>query len=318
MQAPKTKPVLVIAGPTASGKSGLALDAAEAFGGIIINADSMQVYAELSILTARPSAADEARAPHRLFGILPASEACSAARWQGLAVAEMEAAWRGDRLPILTGGTGFYIRAMIEGLSEIPPVPAEVRAEVQELRAEIGEAAFHARLADVDAAAGRRLPPGDRQRVLRAFEVYLATGRTLTDWHAGAPVTPVPGARYLTIVLDPPRQVLNAASDARFDAMMAAGALDEAAALKALHLDPALPAMKALGVPELMAHLAAELPLAEAIAAAKQATRQFAKRQQSWFRNQIEPEIRVDAQYSESLQQEIFPKIREFLLTAQN
>ena len=317
-QAPNSKPALIIAGPTASGKSGLALAAAEEFGGTIINADSMQVDAELRILTARPSTADEARVPHRLYGFLSASEPCSAARWCDLAGAEMRRVWAAGRLPVLAGGTGFYIKAMTEGLSKIPAVPKEVRNQVQALRTELGPEAFHAKLAEVDDAAARRLPAADRQRVLRAMEVYRATGRSLTDWHAGAPLPTVPEARFLTIFLDPPRDTLNAASDARFDAMLVAGALKEAAALQALGLDAALPAMKSLGVRELLAHLHGDRTLAEATAAAKQATRRFAKRQQTWFRNQIEPNIRVSAQYSERFCNEIFSNIRNFLLTAHN
>ena len=317
MEMPPTKPALIIAGPTASGKSGLALAVAEEFGGTIINADSMQVYKELRILTARPSEEDEARVPHRLYGFGSASDACSAAQWSELAAAEMRGIWAAGRLPVLAGGTGFYIKAMAEGLNDIPAVPDAVRSEVEAMREGLGAQAFHARLAEVDTGTAERLPAADRQRVIRAMEVYLATGRSLTDWHEGAPVPVVTEARFLSVLLDPSREILNAASDARFDAMLAAGALEEAAALKALRLDAALPAMKSLGLGELFAHLDGDMSLDAAAEAAKQATRRFAKRQQTWFRNQFEPDYKVSAQYSESLRYEIFSNIREFMLTAQ-
>jgi len=312
-----SKPVLVIAGPTASGKSGLALAAAQEFGGVVINADSMQIYKELRILTARPTTEDEARAPHRLYGVLPAAELSSAAKWLELAVAEIDAAHRQGLLPIIAGGTGFYLRALMQGLSEMPAIPDDVRAEVRGTQEKLGNEAFHAELAKFDRAAADRLPPGDKQRVARAVEIYMATGRSLTEWQADAPVAPMPEATFLAIVFDPPRGDLNAASNARHDRMMAAGALDEARALGALKLNPALPAMKALGVPELLSFLADEISLDEAVEAAKQSTRQYAKRQQSWFRNQIEPDFRVFAQYSESLNEEIFTIIRKLLLTTQ-
>ena len=233
MQTSPTKPALIIAGPTASGKSGLALAIAREFGGTIINADSMQVYEELRILTARPSNEDEALVPHRLYGFQSASDACSAAQWSQLAAAEMHSLWAEGRLPVLAGGTGFYFRTMTEGLNDIPAVPASVRQEVEAMRDDLGPEAFHAKLAEVDAGTAERLPPGDRQRMIRAMEVFIATGRNLTDWHEGAPRPVVPEARFLSVLLDPPRETLNAATDARFDAMLAAGAVEEAAALKA-------------------------------------------------------------------------------------
>ncbi len=317
MQTSPTKPALIIAGPTASGKSGLALAIAREFGGTIINADSMQVYEELRILTARPSNEDEALVPHRLYGFQSASDTCSAAQWSELAAAEMHSLWAEGRLPVLAGGTGFYFRTMTEGLNDIPAVPASVRQEVEAMRDDLGPEAFHAKLAEVDAGTAERLPPGDRQRMIRAMEVFMATGRSLTDWHEGAPRPVVPDARFLSVLLDPPRETLNAATDARFDAMLAAGAVEEAAALKALRLDLDLPAMKSLGLGELIAHLDGDMSLDAAVRGAKQATRRFAKRQQTWFRNQFDPNIRVSAQYSESLCDKIFSNIREFLLTAQ-
>ncbi len=309
------QPVLIIAGPTASGKSGLALACAREFAGTVINADSMQVYRELSVLTARPSAADEALVPHRLYGVMSAAERCSAGQWATLAAAAIGEAWTAGRLPILVGGTGFYIKALTEGLSTMPVVPSGVRNDAMARHTQLGPAAFHAELATIDPVAAARLRVSDTQRVTRAYEVWLATGRTLTAWQSEPALSPVPDAAFFTIVLEPPRDALNAACDARFDAMLAHGGLDEARALAALNLDPILPAMKALGVPELLHHLAGEIALAEAAKAAKLATRHFAKRQSTWFRTQIVSAERVNAQFSESLASEIFPKIRDFMLT---
>jgi len=304
------KPLLILAGPTASGKSGLALAAADHFDGVVINSDSMQVYAELRIITARPSAEDEAHAPHELYGVMPAAERCSAGRWRELAVGAIEEAWAESKLPILVGGTGLYIKALLEGLSEIPEVPDGLRQEVIALHEALGPEAFHARVAEVDPEAAARLPSGDRQRLIRAYEVFLATGTPLTQWHQTAPATPDLAADTYTILLDPPRDELYARCDARLEQMLAKGALEEVGALMALSLDPSLPAMKALGVPEFIAHLNGEKELEPALAAAQQSTRNFAKRQNTWFRNQFGKPNAVFAQYSERKLEEIFAYIR--------
>lgn len=287
------RPVVLIAGPTASGKSQLALSIAERFDGAVINADSMQVYRELRILTARPGEADAARVPHRLYGGLAAADPCSAARWRAMAVEAVAEVTAAGRLPLLVGGTGLYFRAFAEGLADIPPVPAEVRAAAQARRRDLGPEAFHAELAVRDPVLGGRLAPGDTQRVLRAWEVVEATGRPLSAWQETAPES-YPG-RVITLVLDPPRQDLYAACDARVPRMVAEGALDEVTALVRLGLDPALPAMRALGVPELAAHLRGELSLDAATAAMQQATRRYAKRQTTWFRHQMADAYRITA-----------------------
>ncbi|WP_158043949.1 tRNA (adenosine(37)-N6)-dimethylallyltransferase MiaA [Skermanella pratensis] len=308
------KPVVVVGGPTASGKSALALDLAEEFGGTVINADSMQIYAELPVLTARPTAADEARAPHRLYGALSAAERCSAARWQALALAEIREAHKAGRLPIVVGGTGLYIRALMEGLADIPPIPEAVRASVRERRETLGGPGLHALLAGRDPATAARLKPGDSQRLSRALEVLEATGRSITDWQSDPAAGPPPGLRFVPFVVDPPRGALYAACDRRFDAMMERGALDEVRALLELGLSPGLPAMKALGVPELSAYLRGEGGLEDAVAAAKTATRRYAKRQGTWFRHQLGPAHGshvINAQDSESMQQAVRNIIRK-------
>lgn len=306
------KPVIVIGGTTASGKSALALAIAEAFGGTIVNADSMQVYRQLRVLTARPGDAVLARAPHRLFGVLDAGDPCSAGRWLTMALGEIEAAHRADRLPVVVGGTGLYLKALSEGIDEVPPVPPATRKAVRARHAEIGGEAFHAELAARDPGSATRLRPTDSQRLIRAAEVLEATGRTLADWQSAAKAGPPPDLRFLTIVLVPPRDVLYPACDVRFAAMVEAGAVDEVRALLALGLDPELPVMKAVGLRELAAALAGEISLADAVAAGQQATRRYAKRQYTWFRHQIPGAFALNEQYSESLEAQIFNKIRLF------
>jgi len=311
----------MIAGPTASGKSALAAALARDCNGVVINADSMQVYRELSLLTARPQAGELAAAPHRLYGVLPGSQACSAGLWRELALAEVEAALAAGRLPILVGGTGLYLKAFAEGLNEVPEIPGEIRSAARAELAEVGSPAFHARLAERDPVMAGRLHPGDSQRLLRAWEVLAATGRSLADWQA-APSVPAP-YRFARLCLLPPRQVVYAACDARLAAMVdpqrEGGALAEVAELLALGLDPALPVMKAVGVPELAAHLAGETTLEAALALAQQATRRYAKRQITWLRHQFignDPTVEVmETQYSDSLRAEFFSKIRQKLLT---
>ncbi|HXP96007.1 MAG TPA: tRNA (adenosine(37)-N6)-dimethylallyltransferase MiaA [Telmatospirillum sp.] len=306
--------VVVIAGPTASGKSALAIAIAEAFDGVVVNADSMQVYDGLRILTARPSVEDERRAPHRLYGVLPPTELCSAGRWCGLAVEVCEDAWRRGKLPVVVGGTGLYLKALMEGLSPIPDVPEAVRQETRAHFAALGNQAFHGALAEIDPRMAARLHPSNSQRLMRAWEVLAATGRSLADWQAEPPVAPV-AARFSVLAVLPARERLYAQCDGRFTAMIERGALAEVHALMARGLDPALPVLKALGVPELAGVLRGETSLEQAVAAAQTATRHYAKRQMTWFRHQLAADQTVSAQLSESLQDEILSNIRRFLLT---
>mgnify|MGYP001251468475 CR=1 FL=1 len=279
--------IILIAGPTASGKSALALTLAEKHGGIIVNADSMQVYRDLRIITARPAPHEERRVAHRLYGHIDAAENYSVGRWCEEAAAALAAAKREPRPVIIVGGTGLYFNALTGGLAAVPPVPTAIRDEVRARLAKDGVAALHAELTARDPAAAARLMPGDRARVTRALEVVLATGRSLLDWHDENKPASVDLARGAKVFLMPDRDELLRRIDARFDAMMAAGALDEVGALAARKLNPNLPAMKAHGVPWLIRHLAGEVTLAEAIAHAKLETRQYTKRQATWFRNQL-------------------------------
>ena len=305
--------VVVVAGPTASGKSALALALAEAFHGVVINADSMQVYDALRILTNRPDGTHERRAPHRLYGVVPAAEPSSAAYWRTLALAEITAALDAGQLPIVTGGTGLYIRALIEGLAPIPPIAAEIRDHARALHARLGGGAFHDMLAAKDPEMAARLSPGDSQRLIRALEVHEATGRSLAEWQRLPPDGEGLRDPVFTCLLLPPREPLYAACDGRFLAMIEAGALEEARAL--VDFDPALPVMKALGVPQLHRHIAGETSLAVAIAQAQKATRNYAKRQLTWFRHQIGGAVIFPAQHSDEVGQQAIEETRRFLLT---
>ena len=311
---PAPSPAIVIAGPTASGQSGLGLAIAQAFGGWVINADSMQVYDVLRVLTARPSPADEALVPHRLYGILSPADICSAARWRDMAADHMTQAWAANALPVIVGGTGLYLRALMEGLSPIPEIPAPIREQARRQLAELGNQAFHRRLQQRDLVMAERLDPGNSQRLSRAWEVIEATGISLAEWQR-RPNQGAVAANWLTIVLDPPRDVQNDACDARFRQMVAQGAVDEARAMDALHLSTDCPATRALGLPELIDHLHGTISLNEATERAAQSTRAYAKRQGTWFRHQISKAHVIKAQFSESLEDEIFSIIRQFLLT---
>ena len=278
---------ILIAGPTASGKSALALALAEKIGGTIVNADSMQVYRDLRVITARPTPAEEARVPHRLYGHVDAGENYSVGRWcrdVGTVLAEIE---RQGRVAILVGGTGLYFKALTSGLAAVPPIPAEIRGQVRARMASEGAAALHGELASLDPITAQRLMVNDRSRIARALEVVLATGRSLTDWHREGMPALVDSARAAKIFLTYERKQLVARIEARFAAMLKAGALDEVRALAARQLDPLLPAMKAHGVPWLIRHLHGEISLDQAAAGAIMDTRRYAKRQLTWFRNQM-------------------------------
>ncbi|MFM9843205.1 MAG: tRNA (adenosine(37)-N6)-dimethylallyltransferase MiaA [Dongiaceae bacterium] len=310
-----TQRIIVIGGPTASGKSAIAIALSRALKGVVINADSMQIYAELPILTAQPDAAARAAVPHRLYGVLSAAETCSAARWADMAWAAVDEAARAGLQPIVVGGTGLYIRALMRGLAPVPEIPPEIRLETRNLLQELGPEAFHARLATRDSAAAARLRPTDPQRLARAWEVVEATGRPLADWHAEGAL-PRLGAGFLPFVLVPDREALYAAIDRRFAQMARGGALEEVSALCRMDLPAQAPALKALGVRELLSHLAGETDLPTAIAAGQQSSRRYAKRQMTWFRNQLREAnfLSVDRNFTTSLEritQEIFSIIRK-------
>jgi tRNA dimethylallyltransferase len=278
---------ILIAGPTASGKSALALRLAETLGGVIVNADSMQVYRDLRIITARPTPEDERRAPHRLYGHVDAAENYSVGRWcRDVGEVLKDVAVQG-RVPILVGGTGLYFKALLSGLAAVPPIPADIRAQIRARIRTEGAPALHAELMTRDPVTAQRLMVNDRSRISRALEVVAATGRPLSDWHrAGLPPLIAP-ERAAKVFVTCERKELVARIDARFAAMLKVGALAEVRALAARQLDPSLPAMKAHGVPWLIRHLNGEISLDEAAAGAMMDTRRYAKRQLTWFRNQM-------------------------------
>ncbi len=286
--------IWLIAGPTASGKSALALRLAQKIGAEIVGADALQIYRDLRVVTARPSHEDEAWIPHHLVGTVDGADGWSAGTWSRAASQEIaEISGRG-RSVVVVGGTGLYFRALTHGLAEIPGTPPEVRDQAAADYETLGEVAFRRRLAGVDPAAAARISPGDKQRLARAWEVFTTSGVSLTDWH-GRTDPALPAGSCSAVALEPDRKALYDRCDARFEAMLAAGALEEVAELMARDLDPALPIMKAVGVRELAAQLRGELTPAQALAAAQQETRRYAKRQSTWQRGQMAEWPRVTA-----------------------
>ena len=278
---------VLIAGPTASGKSALALGLARKTGGVVINTDSMQVYRDLHVLTARPSTEEETQVPHRLYGHVDAAVNFSAGHWVADAAKVLDDARAQNRLPIFVGGSGLYFKALTRGLSAVPPIPPEVREAVRARLDRDGVEALHAELAQCDPVSAERLKPRDRARIARALEVIEATGRSLTDWHREGLPPLLPAGAFRALFLAPERNELYARIDARFETMLRAGALDEVAQLAARKLDPLLPAMKAHGVPALIRHLKGEITCEEASEIGRADTRHYAKRQFTWFRHQL-------------------------------
>jgi tRNA dimethylallyltransferase len=297
---------ILIAGPTASGKSALALAVAEHVGGVIINADSMQVYRELRILSARPGADEEARVPHALYGFVPAAEAYSTGRFVKDAAAVIAEARNDGRRPVIVGGTGLYFKALLEGLSPIPQIDDAIRNHWRAEAARRGAADLHRELMARDELMAARLAPGDTQRIVRALEVIEQTGRSLADWQRqpGTPIVEEAKTVRLLATLD--RAELHTRADARFDRMIAEGALEEARALADLNLDPALPAMRAIGVRPLVSAARGETSLEAAAVAAKMETRQYVKRQETWLGRNMSSWRPVDTKYMESYMREIF------------
>lgn len=292
---------VLIAGPTASGKSAAALELADAIGGVVINANSMQIYREAPILTAQPSASDMARAPHLLYGHVSAHQAYSAGRWREDAAGALAQARAMGRMPIFVGGTGMYFMALTDGLADIPATAAEVRDSARALLDDIGVEALHARLTERDPLTASKLRPSDPQRVLRAYEVFESTGRPLADWQDEPSEPVLKGAKLAAFVLDPPREERRARIAERFEKMLDAGGLEEARGLEGLN--PALPAAKLLGLRPLQALARGTLTRGEALDGAVTATRQFAKRQMTWFRHRMPHYIWFDPYVSNLITQ---------------
>jgi tRNA dimethylallyltransferase len=281
------KQAVLIAGPTASGKSALALELAAKLGGVIINADSMQVYRDLRVITARPTVEEESQTPHKLYGHVDAAENYSVGRWLRDAQAALEDVREAGKVPIIVGGTGLYFMALTRGLAAVPPIPADIRAAVRGRLENEGVAPLYAELSERDPESAQRLMPGDRSRITRALEVVLATGRSLSDWHREGMPAVIEPARAARFFLDVDREELGRRIDTRFDAMLASGALEEVERLAQRALNPMLPAMKAHGVPWLIRHLRGEIGLDAAAEGGKRDTQRYIKRQATWFRNQM-------------------------------
>ncbi len=283
--------VRVIAGPTASGKSARALEIAEQCGGVIINADSMQVYDALPVLTAQPTQDDCKKAPHTLYGVLHPNENCTAARWRAFALSEIERAEKKKQTPVICGGTGFYVQALIDGFSPVPGVPAAIRENVMRMHESLGAQAFHEKLAQIDPDSSGRLHPNDTQRVLRAYEVFEATGKTLSFWQAQPKEKPPAHLEFEIETILPDRETLNKRIEKRFDAMIENGALEEvrefASRIDDGEIIPDTSVTNALGFHELRAILNGEISRDQAIELAKIRTRQYARRQMTWIRTQL-------------------------------
>lgn len=286
-----SRAVHIIAGPTATGKTSAAIELAIEHNGVIINADSMQIYNALPILSAQPSRQEQAAAPHRLYSHFEPNEKCSVDAWQKLALAEIALAHSNGQLPIIVGGTGFYIKALIEGLSTIPSVPAEIRQDAEEILAEIGNQEFHQRLLAKDPVMGERLHPNDSQRIIRAWEVLETTGKSLSYWQKQPNAKPPEHLVFSMEILNPPREILRDRCNRRFDLMLTSGVMEEIEELDERisngGLSPDAPITHALGFHPLQSYIHGELLLEEAVDQAKTETRQYAKRQVTWFKNQF-------------------------------
>jgi tRNA dimethylallyltransferase len=291
---------VLIAGPTASGKSALAMTIARRLGGVVVNTDSMQVYRDLRVLSARPTAEEEAAQPHLLYGHVGGAENYSAMRYAADVVQVLAALARAGQIPVLVGGSGLYFKALTDGFSEIPPVPEAVRAAFRARVEGQDTADLHAELSQCDPQMAQRLKPNDRMRTMRALEVMIATGRSLASFQGERRPGPLDGKPLLKLFVLPEREAIRARIDQRFEMMMAAGALDEVAALRDRRLDPLLPVMRAHGVPGLIAHLDGELSLADAVMRGQADTRAYAKRQVTWFRHQMPDWLAVAPEQAEA------------------
>lgn len=291
------KPIIVICGPTASGKSHIALSIAQERHSVIINADSMQVYREIPVLSAQPTLDEQQDVPHKLYGVFPASEPCSVVRWIDMAKKAIDETHSLGRIPILVGGTGLYLKSLMYGIAEIPDIPSEVRSNTQDLLKEVGNDMFHAMLAEKDPVMAVKIQPGDSQRMLRAYEVVEHTGTSLNIWQNMPTNALYPEESFLALFINPEREILYESCDSRFLMMIENGAIDEVMELDQQGYDTDLPAMKALGVPQLLEYIHGDTVLHTAISQAQKATRNYAKRQVTWFRHQL-PNV-VEVSYDE-------------------
>jgi tRNA dimethylallyltransferase len=311
----KQNPVIVIGGPTASGKSATALALARYFDGEIVNADSMQIYEDLPVLTARPGPEELATAPHHLYGVLGTQDRCSAGQWRDLVQEAIRDIRGRNRLPIVVGGTGLYLRALMTGLHEMPDVPEDIRARLNLRLEEEGAPALHAELSSVDPDTAVGLNPSDGQRIVRALEIFIHTGRGLRSWQTGRIQDAPSDMRFFAVSILPPREDLYDAANERFDRMLDNGAIEEVAALLARAPAEDFPLLKAVGVPPIRAYIGEEIDRERMTELGKRDTRRYAKRQLTWFRHQFIPQMTIQTKYSEYNLDKTFSEIRNFLLT---
>ena len=316
MSAQKNKNVIIIAGPTASGKSNLAIDIAEEFSGIVINADSMQIYKGLEIITSSPNSAIKKRVIHKLYNVREPKKPCAAGVWQKLATKEICRAHDKDVLPIVVGGTGLYLRTLIEGIANLPKIPIEIQNTVRNRMLKEGSKKLHQELSKLDPKTASTLNVADIQRICRALEVFLTTGQSLTDLQRdnefGA--SPKGAFKFVKLLLMPTRPLLYKTCDARFQSMLNCGVLEEVRSLMDQKLAPSLPAMKALGIPFLIRHLEGKISIEDACSAGQLATRHYVKRQATWYKNQFVADFAINLQYSESLRQQFFSYISKTIV----
>ncbi len=292
-------PVIVITGPTACGKSKLAIDLALKINGVIINCDSMQIYKGIPIISAAPSAEDRALVEHRLFEIYDCDKRGNVVEWLDACAWEVRSLWQENRIPIVVGGTGMYVDALIEGITPIPPTPPEVRQKVKEMYKEKGLPEVYEYLKNIDAYSAQKLAPNDKSRVLRAVEIYLATGRRMSDWHKVPLIKKLPEADFFVVQINPNVQEIEARCRERLDKMVnEQGVLKEIADLLALNLSNDMPVMKALGVQDLGEFIKGTKPLKEALKLAKMHTRQYVKRQRTWLKGKLHPDLKFEFIYS--------------------
>ena len=305
----KKNPVLIIAGPTASGKSALAIAVARAFGGVILNCDSMQIYKDIPIIAATPSAEEKQQAEHRLFELYDVEKRGNVVEWLDLCAAEIKKLWAQNRLPVVVGGTGMYIDALLHGITPIPEVKPEVRQNLRERLQNDGLTRLYIELKAKDAEIAAKLSPNDKTRIVRALEIIETTGKKVSEWYKVPLIQRLPEANFTVVKIVPEIDVIEQRCRARLDIMVEAGALDEIAGLLKRGVDETLPAMKALGVPELSLAVKGEMLLSDALELAKLHTRQYAKRQRTWLRNKLQADIVFDEVYSG--QPEFLEKIQE-------
>ncbi len=309
------KKTIILSGPTASGKSALALFIAQKFDAVIINCDSKQLYKEIPIITAQPTADEMAQIPHELYGCISVAEHCSVGRWIDMVKPVIDKTHADGKIPMLVGGTGMYIKYLTEGIPQMPDIDEEIRTQVRAQIQEEGSAVTHTKLAAIDPDIAAKLEPGDSQRIARAMEVIRQTGKSLLYWQQQKAEAIYPADSFIKFFLSPPREKVYENCNSRFVKMLDAGLMDEMKALDAMQLDPELPSMRSHGVPEMLAYLHGNMTLEEAVEQSQQNTRHYIKRQFTWFRNQMKDTVCLDDFDIDAVKTKMLKELKQFLLT---